>query len=125
MIKPSFSFDPACPLPQEQKALSSAIPSDPDALLVRKRTAEALTEAGFPTSSATLATKATRGGGPPYRLYGRIPIYRWGDALAWAQSRLSDPVRSTSERDARLPQLEKKTETSDPGRIADRRGNVA
>jgi hypothetical protein len=42
----------------------------PDTLLRRKATAEALTAAGFPTAEKTLATKATRGGGPPYRKYG-------------------------------------------------------
>jgi len=73
---------------------------DPDDLLRRHALAQALTEAGFPTAPATLATKATRGGGPPFRLYGRIPLYRWGDALAWAQSRLSAPRQSTSEGDA-------------------------
>src|SRR5437762_270385 len=77
------------------------IPENPDALLRRKELAMALTKAGFPTASATLATKATRGGGPPFRLYGRIPLYRWGDALDWAKSRLSEPVWSTSERDVR------------------------
>jgi hypothetical protein len=75
----------------------SAIPDSLDALLDRARTANALTEAGFPTAKATLATKATRGGGPPYRRYGARPLYRWADALAWAESRLSAPMRSTSE----------------------------
>jgi hypothetical protein len=70
----------------------------PDTLLRRAELARALSDAGFPTSAATLATKATRGGGPPYRLYGRIPLYRWGDALPWAQSRLSEPRGSTSDR---------------------------
>jgi hypothetical protein len=69
---------------------------DPDALLIREHTARALTEHGFPTATATLATKATRGGGPPYRLFGRKPLYRWGDALEWAQSRLSEPASSSS-----------------------------
>jgi hypothetical protein len=40
---------------------------------------------------------ATRGGGPPYRLFGRKPLYRWADALERAKSRLSRPVRTTSE----------------------------
>lgn len=75
------------------------IPGDPDALLRRRETAEALTALGFLTSEKTLATKATRGGGPPYRLYGRIPLYRWGDAQDWAQGRLSPLRRSTSEGD--------------------------
>lgn len=70
---------------------------DEDTLLTRAATAEALTNEGYPTSPATLATKATRGGGPRYRLFGRRPIYRWGDALAWARCRLSEPVSSTSE----------------------------
>jgi hypothetical protein len=73
------------------------IPTDPEALLKRSETANALTESGFPTSPATLATKATRGGGPPFRLYGRTPLYRWGDSLEWAHGRLSKPVRTTSE----------------------------
>ena len=72
----------------------------PDALLTRKTTAEALTAAGFPVKVGTLATKATRGGGPPYQLFGKKPLYRWADALAWAHSRLSQLRRSTSERNA-------------------------
>jgi hypothetical protein len=74
--------------------------ANPDALLTRSDTATALTAAGFPVKSATLATKATRGGGPPYRLFGTRPLYRWADALAWAQARLSPVVNSTSEADA-------------------------
>jgi hypothetical protein len=77
--------------------MANQIPDSPDALLRREPTAGALTASGFPTKASTLATKATRGGGPPYRSYGRIPLYRWGDALAWAQSRLSAPRASTSE----------------------------
>jgi hypothetical protein len=68
----------------------------PDALLTRDAVATALTDAGFPVSGATLATKATRGGGPPYRLFGRRPLYLWSDALAWARGRLSAPVANTS-----------------------------
>jgi hypothetical protein len=72
-------------------------PTNPDALLTREQVAEALTNAGFPVRHATLATKATRGGGPPYRLFGNKPLYRWSDALAWAEARLSAPRRSTSD----------------------------
>jgi hypothetical protein len=68
-------------------------------MLRRGPAAEALTEAGFPTSEATLATQATRGGGPPFQKYGKVPLYRWGDALDWARSRLSRPVRTTAELD--------------------------
>ena len=75
----------------------TAIPRNLDDLLPRKETAQALTESGYPTAAATLATKATRGGGPPYQLFGRKPLYRWGSSLAWAQSRLSPPRATTSE----------------------------
>lgn len=70
---------------------------DADALLNRERTADALTAAGYPVSQATLATKATRGGGPPYQRFGRKPLYRWGSSLAWAQSKLSATRTSSSE----------------------------
>jgi hypothetical protein len=74
---------------------------DLDALLTREKVAAALTEAGFPVRSATLATKASRGGGPPYRLYGRRPLYRWGDALEWAVRRTTEPACSSSEHGSR------------------------
>lgn len=77
--------------------MNGSIPDDLDTLLRRKAVAEALSAKGYPTSEATLATKATRGGGPPYRSFGRTPLYRWGDALAWAQGRLSPPRWTTSE----------------------------
>ena len=80
--------------------MSAVVPFTADALLRRRAAAEALTAVGFPTSEKTLATKATRGGGPPYRLFGRIPLYRWGDLLEWAESRLSPSRRTTSEADA-------------------------
>lgn len=72
----------------------------PETMLRRAELAAALTNAGFPVSPATLATKAVRGGGPPFRYFGRIPIYTWGDGLQWALSRLSGPVSSTSEASA-------------------------
>jgi hypothetical protein len=79
--------------------MSNQIPPDSDALLTRDQTAAALTEAGFPVRPKTLATKATRGGGPPFQRFGSRPLYRWADALRWAQSRLSRPVSSSAEFD--------------------------
>lgn len=76
------------------------IPKDLEALLTREETASALTETGHPTAATTLATMVTRGGGPPYCLYGQRAIYRWGDALSWAKARMTPPRRSTSESDA-------------------------
>ena len=60
--------------------MTNSIPDKPDALLTRDRTAEALTEAGFPIKAKTLATKATRGGGPPFSKFGLRVLYRWDDA---------------------------------------------
>ena len=77
--------------------MATNFPDDPNTLLTRDVTATALTARGYPVKAKTLATKASRGGGPPYRLFGVRPLYRWGDALAWAQDRLSTPIKSTSE----------------------------
>jgi hypothetical protein len=68
-------------------------------LMTRRQVAEALTAAGYPTSERTLATKATRGGGPPFQKFGPRALYRWRDALDWAEARLTAPRRSTSEAD--------------------------
>jgi hypothetical protein len=76
------------------------LPDNPDALLTRERTAEALTAAGYPVATKTLATKATRGGDPPYCLFSGRALYRWGDALEWARGLMTAPRRSTSEADA-------------------------
>lgn len=87
--------------------MTSIIPDNPELLLTRSRTADALTAAGFPVKATTLATKATRGGGPPYRKFGLRALYRWGDALAWAEGRLTGVRSSTSEQDvvaAAMPQ---------------------
>lgn len=81
-------------------APGSAAPNEPDVLLTRRDAAAALRAAGFPVAEKTLATKATRGGGPPYQAFGPRVLYRWGDALAWAQGRMTPPRRSTSEADA-------------------------
>src|SRR5580658_3353380 len=96
--------EPSQPLASASKLkrhpMAHPIPEDPDSKLRCRVTAEALAAKGYPTSEKTLATKATRGGGPPHQLFGRIPLYRWGDALAWAESKLSAPRHSTSEADA-------------------------
>ncbi len=75
----------------------SFIPTDADALLTREQAANALTASGYPVRPATLATKATRGGGPPFSKFGPRALYRWGDALAWGRSKLTPPRCSTSE----------------------------
>jgi hypothetical protein len=74
-----------------------SIPTDPAARLRRDETAKALTAAGYPITASTLAWFASMGGGPPFQKFGRYPIYTWGTSVEWAQSRLSRPVKSTSE----------------------------
>ncbi len=69
------------------------IPDNPDVLLPRAQAAHALMALGYPVAPSTLATKATRGDGPPYRRFGRKPLYRWGDVLAWAEARMTEPRR--------------------------------
>jgi hypothetical protein len=52
---------------------------------------------GASCSEKTLAKLACIGGGPIYRLFGRIPPYLNVDLDAYAEAKLSKPVRSTSE----------------------------
>jgi hypothetical protein len=70
---------------------------DASVRLSRKQTADALSSAGYPIAEATLASMATRGGGPLFSKFGPRVVYRWADVIKWAQHRLSKPVRSTSE----------------------------
>jgi hypothetical protein len=78
-----------------------AILPNPDDRVTREAGAKALTDAGYPTSPSTLATKVSRGRGPRYRLYSGRAIYVWSDLLAWAESCVTEPRRSSSEADAR------------------------
>jgi hypothetical protein len=75
----------------------ATIPDNPNALLTRDQLASALTAAGFPVRAKTLATMASRGGGPAYMRFGPRVLYRWQSGLEWAQNRLSAPRHSTSE----------------------------
>jgi hypothetical protein len=45
----------------------------------------------------TLARYAVEGCGPPFRRFGRDIVYEKSALDAWARSRLSGPIRSTSE----------------------------
>ena len=72
----------------------------PDAMLTRDKSAAALSSLGYPVSKATLATLASRGGGPLYRHFGKRALYRWSDLLDWAEARCGAAIRSSSELDA-------------------------
>lgn len=69
------------------------LPINHDVMLTRQQLADALTTAGFPVSSSTLKTKASRGDSPPYKRFGRVALYQWGEALQWAQSRMLPPQK--------------------------------
>jgi hypothetical protein len=58
---------------------------------------------GIPCSAGNLAKLASVGGGPPFRyLNDHWPVYDEPDLDAWAQARISAPVRRAS--DARQPE---------------------
>lgn len=63
------------------------LPSDDNTLLQRKDAAAALSAAGYPIALPTLASMASRKEGPPFVKFGRRPLYRWGELLAWAERR--------------------------------------
>lgn len=69
-------------------------------LLDRRAASALLAEHGIPCAAATLATLATRGGGPTFVKFGHRALYRRSDLVTWAESKLSPPRRSTSEAEA-------------------------
>ena len=71
--------------------------SENSKMLRRSDAARFLTDAGFPTATATLSKLASVGGGPAFVRYSRFPLYSEADLLAWARSRCSARVKSTSE----------------------------
>jgi hypothetical protein len=52
---------------------------------------------GVPCSPNTLAKLATIGGGPVFRRSGRTPLYTADNLDRWVESKLSRPMRSTSD----------------------------
>jgi hypothetical protein len=70
-----------------------------DSLLTRSEAGRVLRNLGFPVADKTLATRASRGRGPIFRRFGAKPLYRFGDLLAWAESRLGPPIGSSAELD--------------------------
>jgi hypothetical protein len=66
-------------------------------LLDRKEAAQFLTSHGYRTAPATLAKLACIGGGPTFESFGRRPLYREVDLLAWAEAKTTGPRRSTSD----------------------------
>lgn len=70
----------------------------PDKRVRRTEAAKYIQEKhGIPCAPKTLAKWAVVGGGPIFRKAGKVPLYELGDLDAWAESKLSKPVRSTAE----------------------------
>jgi hypothetical protein len=70
--------------------------------LDRRQAAQFLTDHGYRTAPATLAKLACLGGGPTFESFGRRPLYRQADLIAWAEARTTGPRRSTSDPGRRL-----------------------
>jgi hypothetical protein len=68
-----------------------------ESLLDRRQAAAFLTARGYRTARATLAKLACIGGGPTFESFGRKPLYREADLLAWAREKKTGPSRSTSD----------------------------
>jgi hypothetical protein len=78
--------------------MNRTVASPTDTKFTRKELSEALAAAGYRMPASTLATLASRGGGPPFTKFGKWPLYSWSEALAWAKARETPPMRSASER---------------------------
>ena len=65
--------------------------------LDRKEAASFLTAHGYRTAPATLAKLACIGGGRAFESFGRRPLYRETELLAWPQARSTGLRRSTSD----------------------------
>jgi hypothetical protein len=76
---------------------------DPQARLNRKQCSAALSARGFPVVEATLATLASRGGGPRFSKFGPRCVYVWRDVISWAQSRLRSLPVAQSRHDGAVP----------------------
>jgi hypothetical protein len=78
------------------------IPYDlkPNDRLTREQLAVALTGLGFPITTSTLASMASRRTGPPFVVWGRRPSYVWAEAVSWAQGRLHPPRRQSCAADS-------------------------
>lgn len=89
-----LSDDQPLPLPLD------SIP--PETLLGRAQVGVALKARGILfVSTDTLATKATRGGGPPFKRFGKQAVYRWADVVAWVHETMGEAARTTAERRGR------------------------
>jgi hypothetical protein len=80
------------------KALDSI---NPKTFMTGFQVADTLEECGLPLPYSALEAKAKLGGGPPFRIFGKNPIYQWCDVVPWVLSTLGEPARTTQEHRAR------------------------
>jgi hypothetical protein len=72
--------------------------ANPHRFLRRKAASIYLHETyGLDRAPSTLAKLAVIGGGPPFRRMNRVPLYAEDDLDKWVWSKLSVPMRSTSD----------------------------
>lgn len=64
---------------------------DSEALISRQQATEALNALGFRIAGNTLAHYAVRGKGPPFLMFGRRCVYRYGDLISWAHASMRPP----------------------------------
>ena len=82
-------------------------------LLRRKAASEYLHEThGLDRAPSTLAKLAVIGGGPIFRRINRVPYYSPENLDEWVASKLSPPMRSTSERASSGPRTASGTGTT-------------
>jgi hypothetical protein len=72
-------------------------PPDMERRLNRTEAATFLTERGYTVAPTTLSKYVVCGGGPAYEKFGRRPLYRPSELLAWVASKTTGPRRHTSE----------------------------
>ena len=71
---------------------------EPQRLLRRKAASAYLYKIhGLERAASTLAKLAVIGGGPVFRRLNRVPLYSTDDLDEWVASKLSGPMRSTSD----------------------------
>jgi hypothetical protein len=74
---------------------------EPHRFLCRKEASAYLQKTyGLRRAPSTLAKLAVIGGGPVFRRINRVPLYSIDDLDEWVASKLSGPMRSTSDRTA-------------------------
>jgi len=73
------------------------LPSSSILLLTTLQVSEELGRRGTPRSVSTLEKLRCRGGGPPFRRFGRDVRYPADGLESWIEAMLSAPMRSTAE----------------------------